>query len=349
MRIAVVTSHVPFVEGGHLVIARSTVAALREHGHEAELFLTPQNRFSRIFQAYLATRMTDLKEDGLGRKIDEVISFRYPSYAVKHPLHVNWLNHTMREYYDLWESFSRQLSVRGRLKEGVKRKLIHCLDSYLLKHNVTKIYAQSKTIQERLRRWGNIPSELLYPPPPPRPYFTEKYGNFVLAVSRLQKLKRFDLLLKSVARLSRSSSRILIIGDGPERENLQIMAREAGLENTVSFAGWVEEETLLRAYAECRVVFFGPYQEDYGLVTLEAFYSRKPVVTCTDSGGPAELVAASGGGLICSPEPDSIAQAIDKLITDPSLAEKLGEKGFTFSREISWEKTVGYLTLSSQK
>ncbi len=123
MRIAVVTSHVPFIEGGHLVIARSTVKALQNAGHQAELILTPQNRFDRIFQAYVANWLTDLTEDGLGRKIDLVISFRFPSFAVRHSLHVNWLNHCFREYYDLWNQFSEALSFRARIKQSLKRWL----------------------------------------------------------------------------------------------------------------------------------------------------------------------------------------------------------------------------------
>ena len=145
-RIVVVTSAVPFVEGGHLTIARSTVRAFNEYGYEADLVLTPQNRFGRQLQAYLANRLTDVGEDGFGRKIHQVISLRYPSYAVKHPYHVCWLNHRMREYYDLWEISVSQLGFKGRLKERIRRKIIHTVDTYLLRHNVTKLFAISHTI-----------------------------------------------------------------------------------------------------------------------------------------------------------------------------------------------------------
>ncbi len=78
-RILVVTSDVPFVEGGHMTIARCVVRALQEEGHEADLVLTPQNRFGRQFRAYVANRFTDVGMDGLGRTVDQVISFRFPS------------------------------------------------------------------------------------------------------------------------------------------------------------------------------------------------------------------------------------------------------------------------------
>ena len=74
MRVIVATSDVPFVEGGHLTIARALVRALEENGHEAALLKTPQNRFGRQGRAYLATRFTDVSQDGLGRPIDQIIS-----------------------------------------------------------------------------------------------------------------------------------------------------------------------------------------------------------------------------------------------------------------------------------
>src|SRR4051812_40966415 len=143
-RIAVVTSSPPMIEGGHMVIARSLVQALRDAGHAADIIVTPQNRFGRQASAYLATWLTDVGSTD-GRPIDQVISLRYPSYAVRHPKHVCWLNHTMREYYDLWDRFSGGLSARGRVKERVRRSAIHAADRYLLTRNVTRLFVQSET------------------------------------------------------------------------------------------------------------------------------------------------------------------------------------------------------------
>ncbi len=95
-RIAVVTSSPPMTDGGHMVIARELAQALREAGHAAEIIVTPQNRFGRQGSAYLATWLTDVGRSD-GHRIDQVISLRYPSYAVRHERHVCWLNHTMRE------------------------------------------------------------------------------------------------------------------------------------------------------------------------------------------------------------------------------------------------------------
>src|SRR5262245_38608630 len=131
MRVAVVTSSPLFVEGGHLVMARALVQALRDMGHESDLIVTPQNRFGRQGAAYVAAWLTDVGIGHNNLRVDRVVSLRYPSYAVRHPNHVCWLNHTMREYYDQWEAFSAPLSWKGRIKEGTRRALIHQADRYL--------------------------------------------------------------------------------------------------------------------------------------------------------------------------------------------------------------------------
>ena len=75
-----------------MVIARSLVQALREAGHHADIVVTPQNRFGRQASSYIATWLTDLGTAN-GEPIDQVVSLRYPSYAVRHPKHVCWLSH----------------------------------------------------------------------------------------------------------------------------------------------------------------------------------------------------------------------------------------------------------------
>jgi glycosyltransferase involved in cell wall biosynthesis len=239
-RVLVVTSDVPFVEGGHLTIARQTVRALREEGHDADLLLTPQNRFGRQLRAYAATRFTDVGVDGLGRPIDQVISLRFPSYAVKHPLHVCWLNHRLREYYDLWPDLRARLSWKGLIKETARRAVIRGLDTHLLKRSVRKVFTISAEVKKRLDRWGAIPAEVLIPPPPQRPYRTEGYGNFIFTVSRLVGLKRIDLLVEAFRHVRNPDLQAVIAGQGPEEPRLAALIREYGLQDRIQLRGGLE-------------------------------------------------------------------------------------------------------------
>ena len=345
MKVAVVTSSPPLAEGGHLVIARSVVGALREAGHDAGLIVTPQNRFGRQASAYLANWLTDVGVAHDGSRIDHVISFRYPSYAVRHPRHVVWLNHRMREYYDLWDRFHATLSWKAAVKERLRRAVIHRVDTHLLTRRVTRVFAQSVTIQRRLERFGRIPSEVLYPPPPPRPYRCDGYGPELFAVSRLTPLKRMDLLVRALAEPAAAGVRCTIAGDGEEGARIRQMVRDHGLDARVTLLGAVDTPALVSHLASCRAVVFPAYEEDYGLVTIEAFASAKAVVTCRDSGGPAELVQDGESGFVCDPTPASLAAALARLAGDRGLAERLGAGAAAAAADITWPRAISRLLL----
>jgi glycosyltransferase involved in cell wall biosynthesis len=326
-----------------MVIARSLAQALRDAGHYSDVIVTPQNRFGRQASSYIATWLTDVGSSD-GHPIDQVISLRYPSYAVRHPKHVCWLNHTMREYYDLWDRFSATLSPRGRLKERVRRGAIHAADRYLLTRNVNRLFVQSKTIQKRLQMWPDLRSTVLYPPPPQRAYRCDEYGNCIFMVSRLTPLKRADLLLEALATREGFGIRAVIGGDGPERERLAQMIAHLGLSDRVQLAGSLSESPLLDHLARCRAVCFPPFDEDYGFVTAEAFASSKAVVTCRDSGGPAELVRDGINGFVCEPTASALAAALRKLMDDRSLAERMGAEARRSVQELEWANVVTQLT-----
>lgn len=342
-RVGVVTSSPPFVDGGHLVLARELVRALRVEGHEADLIVTPQNRFGRQGAAYLANWLTDVGVGSDGGRIDRVVSLRYPAFAVRHPQHVCWLTHLMREYYDRWDAFATGLSPANRVKEGLRRALIHRADGYFLRAHVQRRFVIAGVVQRRLARWGGIPSEVLHPPAPVRPYRCEGYGDSLLAVSRLEPLKRFDLLLRALATPAAAGVRCVIGGEGSDEARLRGLAQTLGLTDRVRFAGRLTETDLVTHLAQCRAVVFPPLDEDYGFVTVEAFASRKAVITCADSGGPTELVRDGVNGLVVDSTPESLGEACARLMSDAVLAERLGAAGEATGATLTWSRTVAQL------
>ena len=327
-----------------MVITRELTRALRDAGHDADIVVTPDYGFGRQASAYLATWRTDVSAIG-GRAVDQVISLRYPSYAVRHPRHVCWLNHTMREYYDLWPRFSQTLSRQGLVKERVRRTFMHAADKYLLTRNVTALFVQSRTIQRRLAMWPSLRSTVLYPPAPQRPYRSEAYGPAFLFVSRLDRLKRGDLVVRALATADGAGIEMVIAGEGEERAPLERLVSELGVANRVTFPGRLTEEQLLDRLARCRAVIFPPFEEDYGFVTVEAFASRRAVITCRDSGGPAELVEDGVSGFVCEPTPEAMARALRHLADDPSLAERMGLAAHAAGARLTWPETARKLVV----
>lgn len=326
-------------------MARELVRALEECGHQASLVITPQNRFGRQGSAYLAAWCTDVTIAHEERRVDQVISLRYPAYAVRHDRHVVWLNHRMREYYDLWHDFSSRLSWKARMKERARRAIIHRVDRHLLTRRARRLFVISATVQGRLQRWGGLRSDVLHPPPPVRAYRCDHYDDYLFAVSRLTPLKRFDLVLRALAEPIAAGIRCVIAGEGTERDALVRLRRQLDLDDRVEFAGRLDEQALLTHLARCRAVVFPPWNEDYGFVTVEAFSCAKPVLTCTDSGGVAELVRDGENGFATEPAPEALARAMRRVMDDRTLAMRLGERGAEQVKLMTWPGAVEKLLL----
>jgi glycosyltransferase involved in cell wall biosynthesis len=340
--IAVVTSSPPFAEGGHLVMARELVRALREEGHETGLIVTPQNRFGQQGSAYLAAWCTDVQLAHEEKKVDQVISLRFPAYAVQHPNHVLWLNHRMREYYDLWDQFRSHLTWKQGIKERARRSLIHRVDKYLL-NRMQRRFVISGTVQARLQRFGGIQSDVLYPPPPERAYRHESYGDYLFGVSRLSPLKRFDLILKALAEPVAASIKCVIAGEGAELDNLRALAVQLDVEHRVKFVGRLTDAQMIDHLARCRAVVFTPFNEDYGFVTVESFMCGKAVITTSDSGGPAELVRDGQSGFVTEPTSEALAVAMRAVMDDRNLAQRLGEAGHAMAAQMTWSGALRLL------
>jgi glycosyltransferase involved in cell wall biosynthesis len=92
-------------------------------------------------------------------------------------------------------------------------------------------------------------------------------------------------------------------------------------------------------------VVFPARDEDYGLVTIEAFASAKAVITCRDSGGAAELVETGRSGIVCEATPASIAQALGELAADQPLAERMGAEASRVAAGITWPRAIETLIL----
>jgi glycosyltransferase involved in cell wall biosynthesis len=138
--------------------------------------------------------------------------------------------------------------------------------------------------------------------------------------------------------------RITIAGEGEEEGALRRRIDELGLAGRVELLGPIDDAALVERYARCRAVYFGPANEDYGFVTLEAFRSGKPVLTCLDSGGPAELVEDGRTGYVTEPAAEALAARLDALAADRSVAERMGEAARSVAAAHTWARAVEALT-----
>jgi glycosyltransferase involved in cell wall biosynthesis len=137
----------------------------------------------------------------------------------------------------------------------------------------------------------------------------------------------------------------VIAGEGESRGVLEQLARDLGVGDRVRFLGRIDDAVLLEQLAQCRAVCFPTRNEDYGLVTVEAFASFKPVITCSDSGGPAELVQDGVTGFVCDATPASLAEALAAVMKDRNLAERMGAHAAARAAEMRWSAVVRRLVI----
>jgi len=341
MRIAVCHPQVPFERGGAEVLSETLVDQLRNRDHEVELVTVPFKWYppTRVLTNALAWRLLDL-EEAQGRPIDRVIATKFPSYAVRHPDKVVWLVHQFRQAYDL---DGTELGEFGQAPfDRALRRSIHRLDERTL-GEARRLFAISRNVADRLERFNGLQAEVLTPPPQRLDYRAGKYGDFVLSVGRLDRLKRVDLLVQAAARATTNGLRFVVAGDGPDRPRLEELARTEGVDGRITFAGRVEKSELVDLYAGCLAVYYAPVDEDFGFVPYEAFLSEKPVITTRDAGGPLEAVEDGVNGIVCEPSPIAIAEACAWLAGNHEAARDRGLAGKELAERLTWDSVIDSL------
>jgi len=336
-RVLVAAVQSPFSEGGAELHVRRLTEELVARGVEADLVTIPlieRERFDLVRSA-LAWRSLDVTEFG-GRPVDAVVATRFPSYAVRHPNKVVWVIHQYRQAYDQfgspWSDFTASKEDR-RARETIAE-----IDRLGLSE-ARRVFANSRTVAARLRKYNGIESEPLYHPPPlVGRYRTGPPGDYALSVGRLDGWKRPDLPLRALVHAP--EARLVVVGRGPEEERLKRLARELDLEPRVQWVPEAGDEALLELYAGARLVVVAPEGEDLGYVPLEAFLSGKPVLTTDDAGGPLEFVIDGETGFVVPPTPEALGAALRLAWERGEALEALGRRGFARASELSWDATI---------
>ena len=330
MRIAVCRPQVPFAWGGAEIFTDELAARLRDRGHDAEIVSVPFKWYPRervLTQAFL-WRLLDLTEAD-GRRIDLVVSTKFPSYCVRHPNKVVWLLHQFRQAYELDGTELGQFS--GSPADRATRRKVQRLDRVAL-GEARRVFATSRNVADRLERSTGIAAHVLPHPPQELPYRCDGYGDFVFSVGRLDRAKRIDLLLQAAAR---AGFDVVVAGEGPDRERLESLAN-----GRVRFTGRVSAEELTDLYARCRAVFYAPVDEDFGMVPYEAFLAEKPVITTTDSGGPLDVVHDRETGRVVEPTVEGVSSA---LAIAPEDAQLWGRAGKKLAERVTWDHAIDTL------
>ena len=345
MKIALATVQVPFITGGAEILVYMLRDELKKRGHQVDIITIPFKWYPEraIVDCMMMGRMMDLTEVN-GEKIDRVIALKFPAYYVKHPNKVLWLMHQHRQAYDLWETKYGDLHTFPAGKEV--RDLIIKHDNKYMKE-AKAIYTIAQNTTNRLMKYNNIKGEVLYHPPlNHEKLHCDGYGDYIFYPSRIDVLKRQRMMVEA-ARYTQTDVKFVVAGSGSKAEvdYLNGYIKKYHLEDKVKMAGFISEEEKIQYYANCLGVYFGAYDEDYGYITLEGFFSHKPVVVHSDAGGPLEFVTDGENGRVVDVDAKKLAEVFDVLYLDKKRAERMGESGYRslMDKNISWDYVIDKL------
>ncbi len=338
--ILICTTQVPFTSGG----GESHVAGLKraccEAGYNAEVVALPFKWYppAEIMRGALAWRLLDLSEAN-GKRIDLVIGMKFPAYLVAHERKVLWIMHQYRAAYNLWGTPYDDLSTYPegtQLREWIR----HCDNRFI--PETKKVFANSRTVADRLLRYNEIESEPLYHPPPHFEQLrTGEQGDYIFYPSRLEPQKRQHLLIEAM-RFVRTPVKAVLAGGALDLKHYESLIKHHGVEDRVKLCGFVSDSELIDLYANALGACYLPFDEDYGYVTLEGMLAGKPVVVPRDGGGATEFVEHEHTGFIVEPEPRALAESLDALYAERSRAQQMGNCGREklLSMNFSWNNVV---------
>lgn len=378
MKIAIVApSPVPFTVGGveNLLWGMSTWMNQNTE-HQVELIKLPSREmdFWSLINTYYDFYKLNLDY------FDMVISTKYPAWMVRHKNHVCYLQHRLRGLYDTYHFtklpkvtkrgcgkidklldymkdnenidslddffdmlFKLQNNCNGIPEEYFSfpgpfiREIIHFLDNNALSNeNIKRFLCISDTVKKRKEYFPkNCEVTSIHHPSNLKEYFHGDYKH-IFMVSRLDGPKRISLLIESM-KYVKSDTKLFIAGTGPQENELKIMA---GNDKRIEFLGFVNDDVVEDYYKNSLVIPYFPYDEDYGLITIEAMMHAKPVITTVDSGGPTEFVINGETGFVVKTDPKDIGEKIDYFAQNIHEAERMGKNAYDKVKKITWDKVI---------
>ncbi len=166
--------------------------------------------------------------------------------------------------------------------------------------------------------------------------------RLLVFVGRIGLEKNLDLLVEAIARVKTPGARLLIVGNGPHRSELERHIDSLGVADRVTFTGYLQGEEVAAAYAAADLFFFASLSETQGLVVAEAMASGLPVVAVEDL-AIGDAVTDGVNGFLTIESPEALAAAADRVLTDPSLRAAMGAESRKVAQDLSIDRMAAQL------
>ncbi len=243
--------------------------------------------------------------------------------------------HTPMRY--AWEKRDEYLKGMGKLKKRLIKILLHYMRiwDYASSARVDYFIANSTEVQKRIKKHYKRDSIVINPPVRCNLFdISEIDGDYYFIVSRLVGYKRFDLAVQACSQLSK---KLVIIGDGPEKEKLMSLANE-----NIIFLGRQPDDVVKKYMSECKALLY-PGEEDFGIVPVEAQACGRPVIAYGKGGVLDSVVPEKTGVFFKEQSLESLKEAILKFEKMSFDKQEIRKHALKFDESVFREKIQKYI------
>jgi glycosyltransferase involved in cell wall biosynthesis len=206
---------------------------------------------------------------------------------------------------------------------------------YVRAQQIDFFVANSRCVQERIKRYYQRESQVIYPPVAvDRFRVHQEADEYYLIISRLVGYKRID---RAVGAFNRLKKHLLIAGDGPDRKRLERLAGP-----TIRFLGRLGDNEIKSYLERCRALIF-PGREDFGIAPVEAQACGKPVIAFAAGGALETVIPEQTGLLFPEPTEESLAQAVERAERMKWSPLRIRENAERFNKDVFVRETEKFI------
>ena len=377
MKITLVTNIFPPEIGGPATYASEILKRLNDRGHQVKVVTLSEgveatanvhvvHRHKLKIIGFFHTHIALLRDIMKVSKGCDVIYTLSPSFTglvslivarlLRKPVMLRFVGDAAWETASNTRQTNKNLEDFLRLPEGDRNvKLLLAVQKFVL-NRMNKVIVPSRFLEEILIEYYKVGHEkikVIYNSIDLEDYQKIPFRQFqrstkltVVTVGRLARHKRIDKIIEaiSVIRVKYSDVELLIIGEGPEKENLEELTRELGVESNVKFCGSVDYSKVLDLIQSADIFVLNSIYEGMPHVVIEAMACRTPIIA-TNIRGTDEVVTDGETGLSVSPDNgEELKDKIILLLKDEDMKNKLVENAYKYvGGKFTWEKNLEIL------